>query len=326
MGYVTKEQIERAREVDVLDYILSYESGNIRRVGNGYRLKDHESLAVTAGKWYWHSRGFGGRTALDYLTGVRGYSLIDAVCLLIGERPIEHGIKTDAPGTYKDAPARPITPNAKPPPERAPFSMPIRNRDNRRVIAYLQSRGIDRDLITVCINRGSLYESMTFHNAVFTGRDEKGRTRFAAMRGTTSDFKCDADGSDKKYGFSIPPKNPNSHEVAVFEAPIDCLSHQTLCKQGLIPPFDGWRLSLGGTSILALEHFLETHKEVSHCLICTDNDEAGNKAAAKIAELQGISAERLLSEKGYDWNDTLLSMQKAERTKHRPRDSKTTGL
>jgi hypothetical protein len=50
MGYVSKEQIERARQVDVLDYIFSHEQGNVRRVGNGYRLKDHESISITSGK------------------------------------------------------------------------------------------------------------------------------------------------------------------------------------------------------------------------------------------------------------------------------------
>jgi hypothetical protein len=167
---------------------------------------------------------------------------------------------------------------------------------------------------------------MTYHNAVFTGRDESGRTRFAAMRGTMSGFKCDADGSDKRYGFLIPPQNPNSHEAAAFEAPIDCLSHQTLCKQGFIPPFDGWRISLGGTSLPALEHFLETHKGITRCLICTDNDEAGEKAAAKIAELPNLSSERLLPLSGNDWNDTLQSMQKAERLRHKAKSSETPSL
>lgn len=317
MGYVTKEQIERARQVDILDYILSYESGNVRRVGSAYRLKDHKSLAVTEGKWYWHSRGFGGRTALDYLTDVRGCGLVDAVCLLTGEKALESGKRRDESRTYTNAPARPITPDAKPPPERMPFAAPLRNRDNRRVTAYLQSRGIDRDVIADCINQGSLYESMPYHNAVFTGRDENGKTRFAAMRGTMSNFKCDVSSSDKRYGFIIPPENPGSTTAACFEAPIDCLSHQTLCKQGFIPPFDGWRISLGGTSILALEHFLERHKEITHCLICTDNDEAGDKAASKIAKLPGISTDRLRPVRENDWNDTLQAMQKAERLQNK---------
>lgn len=315
MGYVTKEQIERAREYSVLDYVLTYEGNQYKRVGNGYRNREHPSLAVSGDGFYWHSRDeIKGKTALDYLTSVRGYGLVEAVCTLIGEKPYERG---DKPPTETVAPkARPPT-NEKPPPERIPFSAPLRNKDNRRIIAYLQSRGIDRDLIIDCINQGSLYESLPYHNAVFTGKDENGKTRFAAMRGISSAFKRDADGSDKRYGFIIPPENPNSREIAAFEAPIDCLSHQTLCKQGFIPPFDGWRLSLGGTSDLALKHFLENHMEVTHCIICTDNDEAGEMAAAKISELPGITSERSIPVIENDWNDALCALQKAERLQNR---------
>jgi hypothetical protein len=302
VAYVTKEQIARARQVDVLAYVLSHEQGNVRRVGNGYRLKDHESLSITTGKWYWHSHGVGGKTALDYLTDVRGYGLVEAVCLLTGER---------SPPIF--------TPNTQPPLERVPFTPPPRHGDNRRVIAYLQSRGIDKDLILDCIGRGVLYESKPYHNAVFTGKDENGKTRFAAMRGTTSSFKRDADGSDKRYGFVIPPTNPDSHEIAVLEAPVDCLSHQTLCKDGFIPVFDGWRLSLGGTSTLALEHFLERHAEVTRCLVCTDNDAAGEAAAAKIAAMPGIKSERVFPGNMNDWNDLLQALRKAERTQNRAR-------
>jgi hypothetical protein len=344
MGYVTTEQIERAREFPVLDYVLSYEGNQYKRVGSSYRNKEHPSLAVSDRGFYWHSHGgeVKGKTALDYLTSVHGYGLVEAVCLLIGERPYEKG---DKPPTVTErnrrgeavisqsencevtvAPkARPPTP-VKPPPEKIPFAAPLRNKDNRRVIAYLQSRGIDRDLIISCINQGSLYESLPYHNAVFTGKDENGKTRFAAMRGTISSFKRDADGSDKRFGFVIPPENPNSREIAVFEAPIDCLSHQTLCKQGFIPPFDGWRLSLGGFSVLALERFLEKHTEIARCLICTDNDEAGEFAAAKIAEIQGISSERLLPANENDWNDLLQSLLKAERTQNKARNIEIPGL
>ena len=299
MGFVTKEQIERARQVNVLDYILAYESDNIYSVGSGYRLKDHESLAVTNGKWYWHSRGFGGKTALDYLTDVRDYGLVEAVCMLLGEKPIEKS----------------TTKNVKLPPGNKPFILPLRNKDNNRVIAYLQSRGIDKSLILCCIEQGHLYENAYRHDCIFTGKDEHGKTRYAAMRSTTSDFKRDADGSDKKYGFILSPNNPNNHEIAVFESPIDTLSHQTICKQGYISPFDGWRLSLGGTSILALEHFLKTHTEVTHCHICTDNDNAGEMAAAKITKIPGITSVHSPPTQGNDWNDTLQSIQKAKHIK-----------
>ena len=318
---MTKEQLERARQLRVLDYVLAYEADNFRRVGNGYRHKEHPSLAVSENGFYWHSREIGGRTALDYLTDVHGYGLVDAACMLLGESPFERGVIPQA-----RSPTQSVKPKTASQTERLPLSLPLRNKDNRRVIAYLQSRGIDRDLILDCINQGSLYESASWHNCVFTGKDERGKTRFAAMRGTTSNFKRDADGSDKKYGFVIPPENSNSREIAAFEAPIDCLSHQTLCKQGFIEPFGGWRLSLGGTGIIALEHFLATHPEVTHCRICTDNDEAGAVAAAKISEIPGISSERSLPASGNDWNDMLMSAQKAERMQNKSRDKNIQNL
>ena len=297
MGWVTEEQIERANTVDVLDYIQRTESQNIKRVGREYRLKDHPSLAVSPGQWYWHSHKMGGKTAVGYLTDVRGYSYPDAVCAVLNERAME----------------RSTDPKPKPMPERKPFALPLRNRDNKRIIAYLRSRGIDRDLIIDCIDRGVLYESKGFHNCVFIGRDERGKARFAALRGTTGDFKCDVEGSNKKYGFIIPPNDPDSREVAAFEAPVDAISHQTLCKQGFIQPFDGWRLSLGGISLLALEEFIKQHPQVAHCLICTDDDEAGNLAAEAIKKLSGITAELDPPPIGIDWNETLMDMQKAVR-------------
>jgi hypothetical protein len=45
------------------------------------------------------------------------------------------------------------------------------------------------------------------------------------MRGTIGDFKRDADGSDKRFGFILPPINGGSDTVAVFESPVDALSH-----------------------------------------------------------------------------------------------------
>lgn len=46
-------------------------------------LKSHDSLKLSNGKWMWHSKGVGGRTALDFLIKVRGFSFIEAVQILI---------------------------------------------------------------------------------------------------------------------------------------------------------------------------------------------------------------------------------------------------
>jgi hypothetical protein len=281
----------------LLDYLLAHEGDNWGRVGSAYyrRDPDHNSLRVDNNLWYWHSRGIGG-DIIDYLVKINGYSFVDAVLHLTG-----------------DAPPMPVTPKARPPTisepkKREPFRPPPRNADNRRVIEYLQGRGIDKAIIDDCINRGSLYESGDgWHSCVFVGRDESGKGRFAAIRGTTGDFKRDAGGSDKRYGFVIPPRNLSAQTAACFESPIDAMSHAYLA-----PGFDGWRLSLGGTALIALEHFLERRSEVKAVVVCTDNDEAGNQAAAKIAELGGYQITRSVPPAEKDWNESLQQSTRIE--------------
>jgi hypothetical protein len=177
------------------------------------------------------------------------------------------------------------------------------------VIAYLTERGIDRTLIDDCIRRRLLYESGDgWHNCVFLGRGERGKARFAALRGTECDFKRDADGSDKSYGFTLPPdfardnRSRNSRSAAVFESPVDALSHRLL-----EPSFDGWRLSLGGTALPALTRFLEAHPEVEKLFVCTDNEEAGNRATTEIkARFSNYRVTRQLPPAGHkDWNEAI---------------------
>ena len=310
MGGVGREQIDRAKRVDILDYILSHEPNNVKRVGKAHYLKDHDSLEISNGLWNWHSHGIGGKNVIDYLIKVRGYSFVDAVRLLAGDDPDSRASPKLKP-SYKT-----ISSDFNSVSERKPFSLPPRNINNMRVIAYLQSRGIAKPLILDCIERGSLYESRIYHNCVFVGRDEQGKARFAAMRGTLANYKRDADGSDKRFGFVIPPDS-ESDTVAVFESPIDALSHQTQSRAGQIEPFNGYRLSLGGTALSPLARFLDQHGEITSVVVCTDNDDAGNLAAAKIAELPGITVTRSKPPAGSDWNENLLAIQKAERLKHR---------
>jgi len=320
MSFVTKEQAARARAVGVLDYIISYERNNLKRVGSSYRLKDHDSLSINDKGFYWHSRGFGGITALDYLIKVRGYDFVSAVCQINSEQPLEKGAKLDNNQCYQPKTPNPteikfvntltsfsktITSESIPKSEHQPFNLPRRNKDNYRVIAYLQNRGIDRDLIMDCLSRGLLYESATYHAAVFLGKDENGEIRFATIRGTVGDFKCDVQGSSKKFGFLLPPDNPASREVAVYESAVDCLSHQSLCKQGHLSNFGGWRLALSGACTSPLIHFLQHHPVINHCYISTDNDETGNKIAERIAREIPISTERSLPIYGKDWNNSL---------------------
>ena len=85
MPCLTQEQITQARETDLLDYLLSHESGVLKREGANYRQREHDSLVYVASKnyWYWNSRGRK-INAVDYLMEIRGYSFVDAVERLAG--------------------------------------------------------------------------------------------------------------------------------------------------------------------------------------------------------------------------------------------------
>lgn len=119
---------------------------------------------------------------------------------------------------------------------------------------------------------------------VFVGRDDTGTGRFACVRSIAGDLKKDISGSDKRFSFCYPPDQPGSRHLAVFEAPIDALSHATLQKlEGW--QWNGYRLSLGGTSHVALVAFLERHPEITRVALYLDNDLAGRVNARKIKSL-----------------------------------------
>lgn len=306
MPWVTEEQIARAKQVDLLDYLLANEPHNLKKVGHEYRLRDHDSLTVSNGKWHWHSRGFGGTTALNYLVKVRGMEFTEAVQVLA------YDARAGPPPSIPASTTKPL-----PPKKVNPFALPAKNVNNDRAIAYLLGRGIDKYIIKRCIEAGMLYEGRKYHNCVFVGqKDEKYKVRFACVRGTTSGFRQDIEGSDKRFGFLLPASASPGEIVMVAEAPIDTLSMATLQKR----KDAGWEgchyLSLGGVSPLALLHFLQQHPQVNHIMLGLDNDKAGLEAVEKIKA--AVYEDEILRDRtlcitvspppvGKDYNDTLLA-------------------
>ena len=87
MAYFTAEEIAKAREVDLLSYLRSCEPHQLVRIsGETYCTREHDSLKISNGKWHWFSRSVGGKTALDYLIKVQGYSFIQAMEAVLGQR------------------------------------------------------------------------------------------------------------------------------------------------------------------------------------------------------------------------------------------------
>ena len=316
MPGVSAEQVAKAREIDLLRYLQAYEPRELKPDGPGrYTTVSHDSLVISRGKWVWNGGGVGGVSALDYLIKVRGLGFVEAVERLTAASPV-----LTVPPKAQSPPA----------PEKRRFYPPKPLRYSNGAVSYLQRRGISPEVIARCMGVGILFESRYYnpqsphHNAavcVFAGKDETGAIRFAAMRGIDTDFKQDKAGSDKRYNFHFPAKDTASAQLACFEAPIDALSHATL-----YPDWDGHRLSLGGTSPVALTAFLERNPHISAITLCLDNDAPGRTATGKIRRLiaetsafQHIATTDRPPPTGKDYNEALLQ-QRAREPPSRPRD------
>ena len=84
-NYVPPELVEKARKIDLPTYFEMFEPGQLKRLSFGvYCTNEHDSLKMSNGKWFWWSRGVGGKNAIDFLMKCRQYRFQDAVLLLTG--------------------------------------------------------------------------------------------------------------------------------------------------------------------------------------------------------------------------------------------------
>lgn len=310
MPGVTREQIAAAKRMTAMEFLQRYRPEELERASSPgeYQLKSHDSFKINgeSSVWHWKSRDIGGKSALDYLVYVEGARFTEAVERLCLETP-----------SFSLFPSAFM-------PESKPFVLPPAAPDNARVFRYLQGRGINREVIAACVREGILYESETYHNAVFVGRDETGTAKYAFLRGTYpkgKPFRMEQTGSDKRYGFCVRPVG-ESRCVAVYEAAIDLLAHWSL--EGVQ---DKYRLSLGGIYAPlegavsrpgklppALDAFLARHPEIREIEVCTDNDHAGRWAAEHIQKAYQDRYEvtlHLPAAEGLDWADVAQKQMTA---------------
>ena len=310
--WVTPEQIEKAKQMDLLTYLQSYEPGNLKKISHDtWCTKEHDSLKISNGKWHWFSRHIGGKTALDYLIKVKGISFVEAVEIITGYAavlpPVYTGIE------------KPIEPKK--------LELPLYNEDICEVRRYLKGRGISDTVIEYCHENKMLYEDAKYHNCVFLGYD--GNTpKYGAVRSTVSDFKRDLTGSDKRFSFFIPAES-ETQTVHLFESAIDLLSYASL----EIKVKRNWRrddlLSLAGVYKtdkkqdipLALRTYLERHTVTKAVYLHLDNDEVGRMATKQITE--ALSSQYTVIDQppqsGKDFNDYLKNEIRKEKRKEQVR-------
>ena len=284
MPYIEPEAILEAKKLDLMTYLQNYEPHElVHFFGDTYCTRSHDSLKISNGKWFWWSRGFGGRSALDYLIKVRELSFIEAVEQIVGRAASKPPVFVY---TKKQNPKALLLPEPYP--------------HTDEVERYLVRRGIDRELICCCIKVGRIYEShnesesggKVYINAVFVGFDADSQPRYANLRGINGDFKGEATGSDKRYSFALPAARPTD-SVHLFESAIDLLSYATLMKMSGKDYSRENLLSLAGVYQpqkditkskvpAALTRFLEDNPQVKTVLFHLDNDYAGRMATKAI--------------------------------------------
>ena len=294
----TKEEIETARETDLPD-LLEHLGYSVRRVGRYYTTKEMDSLRIKERRtWTRYSTRQHG-DAITFLQEFCGKSFVEAVAFLLEY----HGRTRDSP-----------TPGREPE-ERKPFLLPIAWHDQRRVFAYLRSRGIAAQVIAGFIRSGLLYEDALHHNCVFVGRNRDGTPVFASKRSTRSNssFRGDAEGSDKSVAFRLPCA-PEKDWVTVFEAPIDLMSFCTLHRE-----IAGNAVALCGLSKRPLDTYLAENPHLRHIVLCLDADEPGRAAAKEMKaeyERRGYRVSVLEPKYGKDWNE-YLQLRFAEKVRTR---------
>ena len=283
--------------------LLRSRGETLKRLGSEWEWKFHdERVTIRNNVWFDQYTQKGG-DAVDFFHYFYGESEEQAVAMLLN-------------CSVQDLEKLP----ARSPPRAAPFKereekmleVPPAYGNMRRAFAYLcQTRGIAPEVVSAFARKGLIYESADHHNAVFVGRDEQGEVRHLHARGTLtgSHFRQTLPGSEKEYSFHWPG---TSGKLYAFEAPIDLLSYISLHPEGWQ---DHSYVALCGVSAAPIHHLLEAKPQLQEVVLCLDNDEAGHKAARRIAaELLRewnvtVSAEFPIQK---DWNDELLSFRPEE--------------
>lgn len=301
MAFIPPEMIEKARKVDLLTYMKACEPDELVHIsGNHYCTREHDSLKISNGKWYWFSRGFGGYNALDYLIKVKEVPFMEAVERITGQVPYQPPVVSEQ--HKQKQPKVLLLPKVSP--------------GATHAFNYLRSRGLDEEIIHFCFQSGRIYESLPYHNVVFVGLDKYNKPRYANLRGIGTDFIGDANGSDKRFSFSIPAQS--STTLHLFESAIDLLSFATLVKQnggnwhrdhlvslaGVYKPKENLQES---SLPLTLKRYLAEYPNIQWITLRLDNDKAGGYMAKALVALLSEKYEVSVQPPpcGKDYNDYL---------------------
>lgn len=317
--FVSKEEKDRANNVNLLEYLLSIGEPLKSDGNNFYRHEEHDSLVVNSRKNYfsWNSRNVSGN-AVTYLMNV--YNL-----------PFQHAVKK----INNDLGDQDLS-NFRAPEPTYPskFNYDINEvSSTENVFKYLvHDRKIDPDLVQAFI-RADLIKEDAYKNVVFKWK-ENGELIGTNLQGTREIPEEKRVHADRPYfkkvlpttkeatnsGFNITRGYPD--KLYFFEAPIDLLSYLSLNRTKLtncrLISMDGLKQQTIIQTLQKTMKELEMNgRDLESITLCVDNDNAGKEFIAKLQNYeiqrkdgQSISINSDIPElpKGqtkWDWNNEL---------------------
>lgn len=284
--FFTDEQKALAHQTDIVS-LLESQGETVKRSGKEFVWKDGSQKVTIRGNLWYHQYDRVGGDAIDFVRRFYNKSYPEAVEYLIGN---SSAMFITSPPVVKEAKL---------------FKLPPKNENISRVKAYLlHTRGIDEDVFQAFVDKGLIYESADYHNAIFVGYDKDGIPRHAHKRGSGSQstYKGNAPNSQPEYSFH---RFGTSKYLFLFEAPIDMLSFISMHKENWIKHSYAASCSV---SDRVLFQCLKDNPNIRKVYLCFDSDEPGQTAANKIsAKLFALGIEsEILIPTHKDWNEDLL--------------------
>lgn len=341
--YYTKEQIEDAKNIDLIKLVKSI-GLTIKQEKNAYRILDYEGGLYVFDKnknntqgFYWHKYNVKGNI-IDFCKMVFKDSYTDAIKRLLN---FKKGTVQSLDSKYKKYNYQSKNQSVQLLDTKKEFVLPERAKEIKHAFAYLvYSRCINKNIVNMCIKEGIIrqFKEKKHIYVGFIGKDKNNDAKYLMLRSTLTgtNFKKEYENSNKSYGFKVFNKESvqsldRYKDIYIFESPIDLLSYMTLNPNKTLE--NNIFLSMGGVSSLALEQFIVDYKpKIGSINICFDNDNAGqinaNKIKNKLSSVQSLDSKNIhiLKPIYKDYNEQLKALIQSREITNQSKLSNSQGL
>lgn len=285
---VGAEMKERAKGVNLVEYLFSYHPDLIRKAGrNRFVHPEHDSLVIMERGFFRHSNPDSRGDQIQFLIDFLGMSFQDAVRELCAHAG-DFNMKLEEHQLYRNAIDK-------------PFCLPHPTEDTyKRVWAYLTvKRGIPPEIVQELFDNVLLYQDEEYGNCVF---HYEGAGNYAEIVGT-SDIKFRRNAEGCAPGAYWVCGDIDSKKIYVCESAIDAISLMALYRKHC--KGDALFASVGGLKDLSINNLRTRYENV---IIAVDRDEAGDYCYSKHNDLPRILPPDICGRNGEklkDWNDVI---------------------